>query len=476
MIGTMKKSMIKSGWLVMAAALTFGFTACSSDDSTTEQQQQTPPTPPTTRTIQVTVGAGINSTDNNTNRAQIVDGDGEDSKLDLQFTAGDQLFVESSNGGYGTLTLSSGAGTKSATFTGTVTLGDGDNENLNGFKATLIPEGNGGTISTTGNKATYIAGYAKVTATTGETLRDIMAKKAYVYGTFADGSGSVSLEAKSAFIEFKVASFDAASNHNVKVLPLSDYENNEDKITVTANGDGKLDFVVWLEVKPFPFLLVEIDDNRKVFVEGKGETEVKNGSFAAMHYTFNTTAETRNELSVSGTPSDPTISGKKYTYPSDKGATNITIKGEGMQYTFDLENTGSNTVTFGEIVNTKKTGITVLGNSTFMTCKGHLNIDLIGTTNIRIATNDGYGIYSSRDLKLSCSQVTSAILIVTIKADNQTAIDNAKKYMGLYGSNYNGGDPTDADNLAAYGYTVTRTGYDNGDGTYSFRYKVKKNN
>lgn len=455
----------------MAAALTFGFTACSSDDSTTEQQQQTPPTPPTTRTIQVTVGAGINSTDNNTNRAKIVNG--TDSNLDLQFTDGDQLFVESSNGGYGTLTLLSGADTKSATFTGTVTLGDGDNANLNGFKATLIPEGNGGTISTTGNKATYIAGYAKVTTTEGETLRDIMAKKAYVYGTFADESGSVTLEAKSAFIEFKVASFTIDESHDVKVLPLSDYAKNEDKIKVTANGEGELDFVVWLEVKPFPFLLVEIDNDKKVFVEGKGNTEINNKSFAAKYYTFDTTAETRNELSVTATVGSNV--GKAYTFP-DGTNPEITLTGEGMQYTFDLEYTGSNTVTFGQMDGSKKTGITVLGNSTFMICKGYLNIDLIGTTNIRVATDNGKGINADGELKLSCGDLTSAILIVTIKADNQTAIDNAKKYMGLYGSNYNGEVQTDADNLAAYGYTVTRTGYDNGDGTYSFRYKVKKNN
>ena len=112
------------GWLVMAAALTTTFAACSSDDNAVEE-----PAVPVKKTVSVTVGAGI--TDNATRST--VDYDEEAKTRTLKFTTGDRLFVSASYGsaatddsdcyehvlsGYLTMVGSPSADGKSASFTG----------------------------------------------------------------------------------------------------------------------------------------------------------------------------------------------------------------------------------------------------------------------------------------------------------------------------------------------------------------------
>lgn len=77
------------GWLVMAAALTTTFAACSNDDNDTPD---TPAAP--AKSVTITVGAGI--TDDNATRSAITTGTDSNDKTTrtLTFTTGDKLYVK----------------------------------------------------------------------------------------------------------------------------------------------------------------------------------------------------------------------------------------------------------------------------------------------------------------------------------------------------------------------------------------------
>lgn len=81
---TMTKTL---GWLVVAAALTFGFSACSSDDDAVAEK----PTVPTgaVSTVHVSVGAGIGGE----GTRSAVDYNESTRKRTLQFSEGDKLYV-----------------------------------------------------------------------------------------------------------------------------------------------------------------------------------------------------------------------------------------------------------------------------------------------------------------------------------------------------------------------------------------------
>ena len=149
---TVKKSL---GWLVVAAALTIGMAACSSDaDSIAEPTIQEPA--PTS--LHITVGAGI-ANDNATTRADVVDGTNSDNKPThtLVFTTGDRLFFQKllENGkfltGWLTMDGSPSSDGLSATFSGTVKPYDLGGEEISynlsgidplaGSNAYLMPSG-----------------------------------------------------------------------------------------------------------------------------------------------------------------------------------------------------------------------------------------------------------------------------------------------------------------------------------------------
>ena len=149
----MMKRTMKAGWLVMAAALMIGMTACSNDDNLTEE-------PTATQGVQVTVSAGLDDGDGNTTRAD-VDYNATAKTRTLKFTAGDRLYVYRRIAGEtivylkGILTMDGEPtnGGLSATFSGTIkaynvyrdeianydyaALGDV----LTGTEATLLPSG-----------------------------------------------------------------------------------------------------------------------------------------------------------------------------------------------------------------------------------------------------------------------------------------------------------------------------------------------
>jgi len=130
------------GWLVMAAALTTTFAACSSDDNAVEE-----PAAPVKKTVSITVGVGFN--DEATTRSAIAEGTDDQSKTTrtLTFTTGDKLFVCASYGtaadddsdcyehvlsGYLTMVGSPSADGKSASFTGDLDQWDRGNKDTEG--------------------------------------------------------------------------------------------------------------------------------------------------------------------------------------------------------------------------------------------------------------------------------------------------------------------------------------------------------
>ena len=144
---TMKKTL---GWLVVAAALTIGTAACSSDAEPTIQE-------PAPTSLHITVGAGI-ANDNATTRADVVEGTNSDNKPThkLVFTTGDRLYFSKllENGkflaGWLTMDGSPSPDGLSATFSGTVKPYDLDGEEISydlssidplaGSHATLVPK------------------------------------------------------------------------------------------------------------------------------------------------------------------------------------------------------------------------------------------------------------------------------------------------------------------------------------------------
>lgn len=82
----MKTMKMTLGWLVMAAALTMGLTACTGDDSLVENMEQ-PAQPTAAKTVHVTVDAGISD---GTTRSAV---DYTNGTRTLQFTTGDRLYI-----------------------------------------------------------------------------------------------------------------------------------------------------------------------------------------------------------------------------------------------------------------------------------------------------------------------------------------------------------------------------------------------
>ena len=193
---TMKKTL---GWLVVAAALTIGMAACSSDaDSIAEPTIQEPA--PTS--LHITVGAGI-ANDNATTRADVVDGTNSNGKATrtLVFTTGDRLYFWRyiSGAGYltGILTMD-GEPTNdglSATFSGDVKLYNDDEEEITGYdysnisnplsrsEVYLIPSG-----ATAGcfNEANQIGAIFQESFSIASDVNTLMKTALYVEGSYDD--------------------------------------------------------------------------------------------------------------------------------------------------------------------------------------------------------------------------------------------------------------------------------------------------
>lgn len=114
---TIMKGLLKtSGWLVMAAALSFGFASCSSDNDAVAEQQSVKPTGKYTMTVQVTKG------DADTRALKLGEDDQGKPIVDAYWTQGEKVEVYQNQNGetlLGTLTAAASEGI-TTTLTGTL--------------------------------------------------------------------------------------------------------------------------------------------------------------------------------------------------------------------------------------------------------------------------------------------------------------------------------------------------------------------
>jgi hypothetical protein len=461
----MNKLTTMTGWLVEAAAwtktlamgltivsaLAMTTTSCSSENDMVEASVQ--PTASTT-TMHVTVGAGIGEETTRSDVTQV------GTNRTLKFTEGDQLFVlyngEIGSYGYnvyGTLTTISNISNDGTTaqFSGDLTVNkwysgqpgpdptaipDPDLSQLNNNSfARLLPANHGASLVFQNDPYDYR--YREgLTAT--ETLNQAIARHSSVTGTL-DAQSNVTLTAKSTFLNCTVTGLEAGKSYDVWMTK------GEVPVSVTADGNGKLNFVAWFEVDEKSMAYnIYIGDNKRVKL---GEKTLSGGKV----YNVNRAAETFSPLTVTdiatGKPREPEYG----SYSFKDGNADITVTGEGEGETIILYG-GNNTVHLN--------GVTAISGEAFIygeQCT--LNIVLDGTNSI--TTHSGQAISTTGMLKLS----GNGSLTVTV-----TDLD----FYGLRGSNYNDTNHTDASVLAADGYTVTRSAVtDNNDGTYTFTYTVE---
>ena len=467
----MNKLMTMKGWLVMAAALTMTFAACSSDDNVIEKPIQ----PTTTSTMHVTVGAGIS--DGTTTRTSVDDSqkDGNGKTLrTLKFTDGDQLYVR--YGGmigdygyniFGILTTISNIGDDglSAQFSGDITVkkwrsseGEGEipdpdlSQLIACHIAYLIPANHGVSMELMDRGDGFYDCLYREGLTATETLNEAITRHSCVSGEI-DASQNVTLTPESAFLNCTVTGLDASTAYDVRMVK------GADPVSVTTDGDGALHFVAWFRTDGWPMqYTIYIGNNKRVVL---GEKTLAAGKV----YNVNRAATDFTPLTVTDNATSKIVEPENGSYSFKDGSANITVTGLGEGETIRL-NDNNNTVILS--------GVTATSYDTFI-CDygftGTLNIVLNGTNSITITqpTYGGQAIHAEGALKLS----GNGTLTVTV-----TAAD----FYGLYGnSNYAsfGGNPNnpdtngDASVLAADGYTVTRSDRtDNGDGTYTWTYTV----
>lgn len=458
MTDKMRKTLITAGWLVMAAALTMGMTACSSEDNVIEEQQpQQPEQQPTQAVgkVHVTVGAGI---DDGTTRAMV---EQVGTTRTLKFTAGDKLFVRGQKhiveGDYwyeiqGQLAIGTiGTDGTTAEFSGDLTVSkwnesapDLDLSSLEGLFATLIPDG-----STCIKVETYPNGHMELISeqmgiATGE-LNDLMATNTEVFGTFGAGT-SVTLTARTAFFNCTVTGLEAETAYDVRL-------DKGNTVSIETDEAGNLHFLAWFRLgdEGFPGMHFYIGTDKRVILGSK--------TLYAKVYNVNRAAETYTPFTVIDNNTQEPVEPEYGTY-SFKSDVNITVSGENEGQTITLW--GNDRVVLSGVTATCLNPFINEENS-----EGTLNVVLEGANSITITDPEGGGqaIHSNGYLYLS----GNGTLTVTV-----TATD----FFGLMGRNYqpgNGETPatnTDASVLAAEGFTVTRSARSESGGKYTWTYTV----
>ncbi len=245
------------GWLVLAAALMIGMTACSTEKNMTEE--------PTTSTgVQVTVSAGLDDGDGVSTRADVTEAvvEGKTQRT-LKFTAGDRLYIWRYKNGYlnGILTMdgeptADGLG---ATFSGTLKAYDGDNNEitdydytslgsdpLTGSTAILIPSG---ATAECFDEADHTGIFTEQYSMAAD-VNTLMKTALYVAGDY-NGSG-YTLTKRNPILNCNLGGLTAGTTYSVTLgcaTDQSEYENGGINIfsytpTVIADGDGNVRFAI----------------------------------------------------------------------------------------------------------------------------------------------------------------------------------------------------------------------------------------
>ena len=507
----MNKTMTMTGWLVMAAALTMSFTACSNDDNLVENPVLSTVT--NSNKIHITVGAGIGD---GTTRSAVVNDNGS---RKLTFTTGDRLYVyanitgggDESNGketkkvtmrrapiengkimaGYLTIDANSiGNGGTTATFSGDLDVWESGAEPWDPYTsssydfttddplgecsmvyATLVHKdaGTAFVVDENSKKVYYDYEFSKLAST----VDALMTSTLEVEGTYDSSNKRFSLAVAddewgcSPIFNCNVTGgLTANAEYSVQLLCGA----NADNVgtygtlgTVTANGSGAVSFACMQRVGK---------DSRYYAIRFKSTTNANDwkrinlGTKALESKVYNIS---RAAIADPDTPTLPTVTGATYTTPNEHGdswidgnggALTFTISGTSRGICFNMVNFTSATVTLSNL--DAKFDMCYLGGD----FGKDVNIVLNGSNTIT-CRDTGECLFSGGNLKLSGNGT------LTVTCNNEMTC-------GLYGnsnynsesSNYNMTDEQDVTTqLAASGYTVTRSAR-SGDRPYTWTYTV----
>ena len=506
------------GWLVMAAALTIGTTACSSDDMLAENNEPAV-MPQAQQKVHITVGAGVDISGKTRSK---VDYNSETKERTLEFTEGDKLYVRAvierthddnlwggsdydSKFMAGFLTIDPAtisADGKSAQFTGDLDIYEGtvvpvygekwddelndwvtDDETIEYYDLVYSPgthtfetfdpldecEYADAYLAHAGSEAEYMVDdddksfeYDYFVASS---VNELMTSSLRVGGDYYDRSFHLRANSWfSAILNCAISGLTPGASYTVRLdygytEDYDDYKDYNGK--VAADGEGKATFAITVPEDDYYFQLVltSIAD-RKVITLGQKELERKvyNVTATAEDYVF-----PAGEPIVSGTMAW-LQNGERYTIEEDPA--DVTISGSFEGYYFDIQ--------YGGTVKLNNVTASYDDYAIIYSYSDERDLTVVLTGDNSLSTKENYYVLGSeKDIKLMCTG-SSATLTVTAQG---------KDICGIHCHNFPGdGDEPDPSLLAADGYTVKLTSTvpvdsdDDGEPDYyTWTYTVTKN-
>ena len=263
----MVKRTMKAGWLVVAAALMIGLTACSNDGNLTEVPTATT-APQAVSTVHVTVGAGISDSDKSTTRVAVSEDVIEDKiQRTLHFSAGDKLFIYAeiaANTNYvlaGMVSIDASTISddgKSAKFTGDLSVYDCSSSvtpsswtfqnaakplaECSGGTANLIPKDAPDNQYDIISYIGYQHAYGKCIA---DDVATLMKSALHVSGALDARTQSFTLETVDAILNCKLGGLMPGDSY--KVVLKKDRKEISYPSNYTADDDGQVSFAINLE-------------------------------------------------------------------------------------------------------------------------------------------------------------------------------------------------------------------------------------
>jgi hypothetical protein len=341
------------GWLVLAAALIIGMTACSKEENLTEE-------PTTAAGVQVTVSAGMD--DGATTRADVTEAvvEGKTQRT-LKFTAGDRLYIwRYISGNYlnGILTMDGEptGGGLGATFSGTLKVYNNYNEEitdydytslgsdpLTGSTAILIPSG---AASGCFNEASHTGAPFKENYSIAADVNTLMKTALYVAGDY-NGSG-YTLTKRYPILNCNLGGLTAGKTYSVTLGATLDQDSYTYGLmdaqiaytpTVTANGGGNVSFAISgtnleLDYDNYWFLRLDGGICTYDYIIGQKQFEAK---------VYNVTRATPNATSIVAEGQVIGDDGKSYDYDDLPGGVTALAKicyfsgGHGLALALDDE-------------------------------------------------------------------------------------------------------------------------------------------